>query len=81
MRTTEMDAQALGQGFDPSSPDIVKTISASLAKLQAGGEAPDEETAKSMGAAFKAHLDFKAAEKNLQNLIKAYSDQKSTGAK
>ena len=78
--TTATDQEAIGKGLDPSSPDILKQIAAQITKIKETGEMPDEQTAKTLGAAFKSHLDYNANLGLLQQLNKAYS-AKYTGGK
>lgn len=73
--TTATDSQAIGAGFDPTSPDILKEIAAQMTKLKETGEVPDPETAKTLGSAFKAHLDYNANLQLLNQLNKAYSNK------
>jgi len=73
--TTATDSTAIGAGLDPTSPDILKEIAAQLTKVKETGEAPDPETAKTLGAAFKAHLDYNANLQLLNQLNKAYSNK------
>lgn len=77
--TTSTDAAAIGQGFDPSNPDILKAIAAQITKMQATGEAPDEETTKTLGAAVKSHMNYNANLQLLQNLQKAYTTKYGAG--
>ena len=79
--TTATDKQAQTLGLDPSSPDILKSIAAMVSKVKEGGNMPDEETAKTMGAAMKAHLDYNASLSLLQSLNKAYSAKYGQGTK
>lgn len=71
--TTATDSQAISRNLDPTSPDILKEIALQISKVKETGEAPDPETAKTLGAAFKAHLDYSANLKLLDQLNKAYS--------
>jgi len=77
--TTATDQDALNQGLDPSSPDIVKSIATQITKIKAGGDMPDPETAKTLGAAFKAHLDYNANLNILNQLNKAYTTKYGAG--
>jgi hypothetical protein len=77
--TTDTDGKLMQMGMDPSSPNVVKQIAASLAAVQAGGSIPDEETTRKLGDAFNAHMKYTATESLLKKLTKAYSD-KYTGA-
>jgi hypothetical protein len=71
--TTSTDSSAIGLGLDPSSPDILKEVAKQITKMKETGAAPDAETAKTLGAAFKSHLDYKANLSLLEELNKAYT--------
>jgi len=71
--TTATDSSAISLGFDPSSPDILKEVAKQITKMKETGAAPDPETAKSLGAAMKSHLDYKANLSLLEELNKAYT--------
>lgn len=77
--TTATDSKAIEAGFDPSSPDILKAISAQMTKMQSTGEAPDPETAKTLGVALKAHLEYNANMNLLKQLNKSYSAKYGSG--
>lgn len=71
--TTATDSSAISLGFDPSSPDILKEVAKQITKMKETGAVPDPETAKSLGAAMKSHLDYKANLSLLEELNKAYT--------
>ena len=73
--TTDTDGKLVQMGMDPSSPEVLKQIAASLAAVQAGGSIPDPEEARKLGDAFNAHMKFKASEDLLKKFTKAYSDK------
>lgn len=73
--TTATDQDAMKAGFDPSSPDILKSLATQMTKIRTTGEMPDEETAKTLGAAFKSHLDYKANLALLEKMTKAYTEK------
>lgn len=73
--TTATDAEAVSKGFDPSSPDILKALATQITKIKQTGEIPDEETSKTLGAAFKSHLDYQANMNLLTKMTKAYSEK------
>ena len=76
--TTATDQAATSQGLDPTSPDVLKQIAAQLTKLQQTGSMPDEMTAKTLGAAFKTHLNYNANMGLLKELNAAYTKKFST---
>lgn len=73
--TTATDSQAIAQGFDPSSPDILKAIATQITRIKQTGEMPDEETSKTLGAAFKSHLNYQSNLSLLNQMTKAYSQK------
>jgi phage regulator Rha-like protein len=73
--TTATDSAAIAEGFDPSSPDILKAIATQITKIKETGEIPDEQSAKTLGAAFKSHLSYQANINLLTKMTKAYADK------
>ena len=73
--TTATDSEAIAKGFDPGSPDILKAIATQISKIKATGEMPDEETSKTLGAAFKSHLDYQANIQLLNKMTKTYAEK------
>ena len=71
--TTATDSSAISLGLDPSSPDILKEVAKQITKMKETGASPDPETAKTLGAAMKSHLDYKANLSLLEELNKAYT--------